>query len=351
MSAVPEPSFSEPSIPFCNVCLASTEPSYQLYNMAVSGVVLAIVGLIGLAGNFLVIVVYTSAEQKIHSTSIYLAALAASDFSMICTAMFLFVLEAWRHHGPPILAYLYGSGAPLIFPLGAMFQTTSVYFCVAAAVDCFIAVVLPVSVKEICCTPKRAKVTVITLTVCCFLYNIPHFFEIQAIPCIDNRFDTESLQICPTAIRMDPVYYTIYYTYMYTTFMAVGPLLLLVILNILVVSTVLTKGAGDDSDTVSLILVVCLFIFCNFTALLVNFLELTLYDQLKGVIIYLVDMSNLLVVINCTANFFVYLIFGASFRRTLKQFLFRDRVVSELVYTQTTESALLAHNMKTAEQC
>uniref|UniRef100_A0A914Q171 Uncharacterized protein n=1 Tax=Panagrolaimus davidi TaxID=227884 RepID=A0A914Q171_9BILA len=29
-------------------------------------------------------------------------------------------------------------------------------------------------------------------------------------------------------------------------------------------------------------------------------------------------MSNLLVVINCTLNFFVYTIFGESFRRTLK---------------------------------
>lgn len=65
-----------------------------------SGVVLAVVGLIGLVGNVLVVIVYTSANLKIYSTSIYLTALAVSDFLMIDTAMFLFVLEAWRHHGP-----------------------------------------------------------------------------------------------------------------------------------------------------------------------------------------------------------------------------------------------------------
>lgn len=65
-----------------------------------SGVVLAVVGMIGLVGNVLVVIVYTSAEQRIYSTSIYLTALAVSDFLMITTAMFLFVLEAWRHHGP-----------------------------------------------------------------------------------------------------------------------------------------------------------------------------------------------------------------------------------------------------------
>lgn len=37
----------------------------------------------------------------------------------------------------------------------------------------------------------------------------------------------------------------------------------------------------EDSDTVSLILVVFLFIFCNLTALVVNFLELTLYDKVN----------------------------------------------------------------------
>lgn len=81
------------------------------------------------------------------------------------------------------------------------------------------------------------------MTIGCFLYNIPHLFELQAIECIDHRYMVESLQICPTEFRMNGLYYTIYYTYMYTTFMAVGPLLLLVVLNICVVITVLTKGA------------------------------------------------------------------------------------------------------------
>ena len=73
----------------------------QVYNFAVSGLLLACVGVIGLFGNILVIRVYLSREQRSSSTSIYLAALAASDFWLIITAMFLFVLEAWRHHNYP----------------------------------------------------------------------------------------------------------------------------------------------------------------------------------------------------------------------------------------------------------
>lgn len=66
----------------------------------VSGLILPIIGLIGIIGNFLVMVVYGSIEQRSHSTNIYLAALALSDFCMIWTAIILYGLEAWRHHGP-----------------------------------------------------------------------------------------------------------------------------------------------------------------------------------------------------------------------------------------------------------
>ena len=78
--------------------------------------------------------------------------------------------------------------------------------------------------------------------------------------------------------------------------MAVGPLVLLIVLNVCILVTVMKRPRDPDSDVVSLILVVFLFIFCNFTALLVNFLELTFAEQLKHLIVYLVDLSNLLVV-------------------------------------------------------
>lgn len=71
-----------------------------MYNLVISGTVLALIGLVGLAGNLLVILVYSHPHQRFHSISTYLMALAVSDLLMICTAMFLFVLEAWRHHGP-----------------------------------------------------------------------------------------------------------------------------------------------------------------------------------------------------------------------------------------------------------
>lgn len=83
-------------LPFCNMCMIATDPAYQTYNVTISGIVLAIVGLFGIVGNALVIFVYTRPSLRKQSTSVYLTALATSDLCMVCTAMFLFSLEAWR---------------------------------------------------------------------------------------------------------------------------------------------------------------------------------------------------------------------------------------------------------------
>ncbi|MFH4975520.1 hypothetical protein AB6A40_002229 [Gnathostoma spinigerum] len=334
-------------LPNCNMCLGSSDPQYLKYNMAVSGIVLPIVGVIGLCGNLLVVMVYGSVQLRVQSMSIYLAALACSDFCMICTALILYVLEAWRHQGSTVSAEIYGWSAPYVFPISTCLQTTSVYYCVAAAADCFIAVVLPYRCKHRLCTPGRAIIVVLSMALISLLYNIPHFFELTSVVCVNDELNgTISVQICPTALRMNELYYKYYYTYLYTIFMAVGPLVMIVVLNACVVTAVMKKGASEDSDTISLILVVFMFIFCNAVALGVNFIEMIFADQVQDILVYLVDMSNLLVVINCTGNFFCYLFFGASFRRILKQKLHLGKkpIKQEMVWVQR-QSLLNGHQI------
>ncbi|CAG9533730.1 unnamed protein product [Cercopithifilaria johnstoni] len=271
---------NDKQLPSCSICLGSSDSQYIKYNLIVSGIILPIIGLIGIVGNFFVMAVYGSIEQRSHSTNIYLAALALSDFCMIWTAIILYGLEAWRHHGPTVLATFYGRSAEFVFPISTILQTTSVYFCVAAAADFFARIVLSAKIKDKICTPRFARLSVLFIAIISLLYNVPHFFELTTIDCIDEiRNNTLSVQVCPTELRNSASYYQLYYTYMYTIFMAVGPLLLLIILNVLVVRAVLKNGASDDSDTVSLILVVFMFIFCNSAALLVNFIEMVFAEK------------------------------------------------------------------------
>jgi hypothetical protein len=68
----------------------------------------------------------------------------------------------------------------------------------------------------------------------------------------------------------------------------------------------------EPEGAVSLVLVVFLFIFCNTLGLVVNVLESAGVGRLLG---FLIDVSNLLVVLNATLNFIIYFTTTQSFRR------------------------------------
>ncbi|EYC36683.1 hypothetical protein Y032_0867g2771 [Ancylostoma ceylanicum] len=101
--------------------------------------------------------------------------------------------------------------------------------------------------------------------------------------------------------------------------MAAGPVSLLVVINSAIVVSMKRnkREEQNESDILTLVLVVCLFISCNVLPLTVNFLELVFMI----VNAYLIDLSNLMVVVNSSCNFLIYYAFGSNFRRTLRHYL------------------------------
>lgn len=99
--------------------------------------------------------------------------------------------------------------------------------------------------------------------------------------------------------------------------MAVGPLILLLLLNSAIILHLLfggNDGRRFDSSTMTLIIVVILFIVCNVPGLTANVIEWL--DGTNPLLSYIIDISNLLVVFNSSANFIVYMTFDSSFRQT-----------------------------------
>ncbi|KAK6043484.1 hypothetical protein COOONC_19011 [Cooperia oncophora] len=80
-------------------------------------------------------------------------------------------------------------------------------------------------------------------------------------------------------------------------------------------------GGTSAGDTISLILVVLLFIACNVAALLLNTFEDKIIESIGPYINYIVDLSNLLVVFNSSFNFIIYVTFSRSFKDTLCKYL------------------------------
>ncbi|VDK53430.1 unnamed protein product [Anisakis simplex] len=283
----------------------------------VIGIILPLIGTCGLIGNSISAFIY-SRKSMLSSLNVYLCALAVSDMTIIITAFFLFFLENMRTRSV-LLSKFFATLAPITFPLGLTAQSLSVFLTVTAAIDCFVLVASSQSIKQRFCSISLSFQVLACIVFMAALYNSPHMFEIIVIDCWSVPYSQQSLDVCPTDLRQSEMYFTVYYAWMYTLVMAVGPVALLIALNSAIIIYMRHHPPQEDSDSdiITLVLVVCLFISCNMLPLTVNFLELFF-----GIVnSYLIDLSNLMVVVNSSCNFLIYYAFGSRFRRTLKEYL------------------------------
>ncbi|VDK84350.1 unnamed protein product [Litomosoides sigmodontis] len=313
------PNFSE-CLPHCEMCqILASDSTYIAYNLVLIGFILPLIGFCGLLGNGISAFIYCRPEMR-SSTNLYLCALGCSDCAVICTAIFLFCFDIIRRYSLHI-SLIFGAFSPIVYPAGMTAQTCSVYFTLMAAADCFVQVCLTDSCRKVVSRVFFVKCTVLFIVVFSVLYNVPHCLETVVLECWHTRFKSRSLEVCP-----DPFSYKlIYYKYMYSIFLAVGPLVVLVFLTLCIigVSVVLKKSEGGSGDTIALILVVLLFIACNVAALLLNVFEVRLGEILGPYINYVVDASNVLVVFNSSCNFVIYVTFSLAFRNTLRRHIFK----------------------------
>ncbi|KAI6191651.1 putative G-protein coupled receptor C02B8.5 [Aphelenchoides bicaudatus] len=322
-------------LPICGFCYDfgqsyTPSPEYQMYNTFVIGILMPTIG----------------SFEEIYAFVFESLLVCPGVFRLHNIIYVLFSCSAWRVcvSAPfSLLSFLHCS-LPLMFPLGLTAQSLSVFLTVSAAFDCFVLVIGSNSVKEKICTTNASKYIIMLTVLLAAIFNFPHLFEIRVEYCYNVHYRTFSYDVCPTALRQNEIYYTLYYAYLYTIVMAAGPVILLIILNSAIV-VIMKQNSTDQeqssqsSDITTFVLVVCLFISCNVLPLTVNFMEL-LFNIANS---YLIDLSNLMVVLNSSCNFIIYFAFGASFRRTLFQYL-RTNILRR---TQTLKYATI--NLDTME--
>ncbi|CAG9530565.1 unnamed protein product [Cercopithifilaria johnstoni] len=336
------PNFSE-CLPHCEMCqVLVSDSTYIVYNLVLIGFILPLIGFFGLLGNGISAFIYCRPEMR-SSTNIYLCALGCSDCGVICTAIFLFCFDIIRRYSLHI-SLIFGTFSPIVYPAGMIAQTCSVYFTLMAAADCFVQVCLTDNCRKVVSREFFVKCMVLFIVIFSVLYNVPHCLETVVLECWHTRFESRSLEVCPDLFS----YKLIYYKYMYSIFLAVGPLIVLVILTLYIigVSVILQKGGSGSGDTIALILVVLLFIACNVAALLLNVFEVRLGEMLGPYINYVVDASNVLVVFNSSCNFIIYVTFSLAFRRTLRRCIFKTHT-KLTVQTKTKPFKATAKKIRT----
>ncbi|XP_063545824.1 FMRFamide receptor-like [Cydia strobilella] len=308
---------------------ADVSESDKLFRFVVHGVMLNVVGCGGLLGNALCVAVLSRPQMR-SSINCLLAGLAAADAALLVASVLLFGLSAVYPYTGRLRYYYYHICprlAPLAYPLALVAQTMSVYLTLVVTAERWVAVCRPLRARALC-TPRRARFAVVGVAIFAFAYNAPKFLEVEVvrIPALGEGADNEEDAIyCVAAAEFrSELYVAVYVHWLYLLVMYAVPFTALAVLNAAIVRQVrraqaerarLSRSQRRELSLATMLLVVVLvFFLCNLLPLVTNSFEVFLGSELER-LDALVKTSNLLVTINSSANFLIYVLFGDKFKR------------------------------------
>jgi 7 transmembrane receptor (rhodopsin family) len=307
----------------------------QLFEFWSNGILLNFVGVLGILGNILSMIILSRPQMR-SSINYLLIGLARCDTILILTSILLFGVPAiYPYTG--YLRFYYMRLLPeisrVVYPLAMVAQTSSVYLTLTVTLERYVAVCHPLRARALC-TYGRARIYVVVIIVFSICYNVPRYFEVALNEYDDSEFGFVYC-ITATKLRGDQTYINIYIHWLYLIFIYFIPFLSITFFNLMIYRQV--RIANRERQKLSrtekreiglatmLFCVVIVFICCNILALIVNIIESftgAIYDRL-------VKTANLLVTINSSVNFIIYVIFGEKFKRIFLLLFCKRRVGRE----------------------
>ena len=124
---------------------------------------------IGLVGNTLSFLVMIKPSNRKMSTCIYMAAISINDNFMMLVALQYYLVSGLQMYQQPTLHCKFGAYFSQLISQNGTFQV------VAMTLDKYIAITWPHK-ATIFSTPRRAKISVLSVCIVAHVYNIPHIF-------------------------------------------------------------------------------------------------------------------------------------------------------------------------------
>ncbi|XP_050521591.1 FMRFamide receptor [Daktulosphaira vitifoliae] len=325
-----ENSGSNDSFNTCPVFNNTESDDYNLlFEFIAYGILLNVIGVFGILGNVISMIILSRPQMK-SSINYLLIGLARCDTVLIITSILLFGLPIIYPSTTYLFNYyfkVYPLIAPVVYPIAMISQTVSVYLTLTVTLERFVAVCHPLQARSLC-TYGRARAYVIAIIVFSVLYNITRFWEVRVQKCLHSEYNQYVYQVYPSELRNDKSYISIYIHWMYLVIMYFIPFGSLAVLNAAIYNQV--RLANRERQRLSrlqkkeiglatmLLCVVVVFLLCNVWALISNVIE-----AFYGITVdELVKVSNLLVTINSSVNFVIYVIFGEKFKRLFFKLFF-----------------------------
>ncbi|ESO12495.1 hypothetical protein HELRODRAFT_63764, partial [Helobdella robusta] len=311
-----------------------------------NGVVGMVVSVLGLVGNLMSGAVLTRRSMSHSSTYSYLTALAVTDFFFVLSTVFLQVTdsippsatELLSGTGPQhFLIYLHAYYFPYLHPTAFTLQVVSVWLTVIFTLDRYIMICHPFKSSKYCSVQSARRVIVVSI-VCCFLFNLPKYFEYKTVFINNQTYDvinTSStsflsnftIQIDVTEFGASSGFKTLYHFGFYLVFVSGLPFVVLFVCNMVLMFEVrssykrglqLNSSERRRVDTnVMLIGVVVVFFFCQTPALFSN-IDLSFLNECLPIFV-LNEVANLMILTNSSINIVPYYFFGKKFREEFLQ--------------------------------
>ena len=299
------------------------------------GLVLNIVGLVGLLGNILTMIILSRPQMR-SSINCLLIGLAHCDTLLIITSILLFGVRSIYPYTGYLFYYnfyIYPHIVPYVFPLATTAQTASIYLTLMVSLERYVAVCHPLRARA-WCTYGRSKIYFTGCIAFAILFNGIRVFETKVIEYNSSKFGTIYC-VAATELRSGPKYITVYIHWCYLIFNYIIPFIGLLIFNILIYKQVrianrerqrLSRTERREIGLATMLLcVVIVFFLFNVLALYINIKEAfwkTIEDDATTV-------SNLLVTLNSSVNFIIYVIFGEKFKRIFLLLFCKGRIGRE----------------------
>ena len=357
---------------------ASTAPavlSCKTYELALSVILVSITGTLGLAGNVLTLTVLHYSRN--HTVTVFLLnALAISDLIFIVFCMVLVAVPAYCSASAdcaPVLMNVISHVELYGWSVASMAHTINVYITVLVTVHRYIIVCCSPHIAARISTHKQARRQLAVIVICGILYNIPRFFEYTYVdgnhlsntlkgnqssnrnfsyepvdqfapsfdvplPTIDATFPPPTEETVYVVHRQlnafgrNVWYQIIYRNVCYCVFIFIIPFSILITLSYKLAKVVKSRleyrknmfmpqrKGKEDNTTFVLIVIVAIFLVCQMPTLFQRVFYFILVDdnvKCGEFFFYFSRFTDYLVIVNCSVNFIVYILFARQFRETL----------------------------------
>ncbi|KAI6225489.1 FMRFamide receptor [Aphelenchoides fujianensis] len=292
---------------------------------------------VGICGNLLSLVLFLRHSS---SVNILLSALSICDAGLLLCAIPVFILPnlaIWPDQNA-LLNFL-SYTLKFAYPLNLMLQTCSISIMCLITLERWIAVCKPLQVR-IWCTARSSRRALLLVVIFAFCYNAIRFFEYRIVETPTGMVYERYLR----DVQRFPIYVIGYYTALYLLTHFLIPFGIILFANVYVIRSmvILTRARRaltrqqerEQRTTLMLLTITLLFAFTNALPFILNLAECIKRDLFEAestawLAYQLNDLSNLLVILNSSTTWIIYVIFSARYRKGAASLLLRCWIPNE----------------------